>query len=52
VFVLHDLDVAGFSIFGTLASNGRRYTHMNEVPLINIGLRLTTWRLWICKASA
>ena len=40
VFVLHDLDVAGFSIFGTLASNGRRYTHMNEVPLINIGLRL------------
>ena len=40
MFVLHDLDVAGFSIFGTLASNGRRYTHMNEVPLINIGLRL------------
>jgi hypothetical protein len=40
VFVLHDLDVAGFSIFGTLARNGRRYTHMNEVPLINIGLRL------------
>jgi hypothetical protein len=40
VFIRHHLDVAGFSIFGTLASNGRRYTHMNEVPLINIGLRL------------
>jgi hypothetical protein len=41
VFVLHDLDVAGFSIFGTLASSGRRYTYQNEVPLIDIGLRLT-----------
>jgi hypothetical protein len=41
VLVLHDFDVAGFSIFGTLASSGRRYTYTNEVPLIDIGLRLT-----------
>jgi hypothetical protein len=40
VFVLHDFDVAGFSIFGTLASNGRRYQYDNEVPLVDIGLRL------------
>ena len=41
MFILHHLDVAGFSIFGTLASSGRRYTYQNEVPLIDIGLRLT-----------
>ena len=41
VFVLHDFDVSGFSIFGTLASSGRRYTYTNDVPLIDIGLRLT-----------
>ena len=41
VLVLHDFDVAGFSIFGTLASSGRRYTYQNKVPLIDIGLRLT-----------
>lgn len=40
VFVLHDFDVAGFSIRGTLAKDGRRYTFTNDVPLIDIGLRL------------
>ncbi|MBV9584433.1 MAG: hypothetical protein JO213_06055, partial [Alphaproteobacteria bacterium] len=40
VFVLHDFDVAGFSIFGTLASDGRRYRYENNVPLVDIGLRL------------
>jgi hypothetical protein len=33
--------VAGFSIFGTLANDGRRYTFANEVPLFDIGLRLS-----------
>ena len=40
VFVLHDFDIAGFSIFGTLASDGRRYRYENDVPLVDIGLRL------------
>jgi hypothetical protein len=41
VLVLHDFDVAGFSIFGTLAADGRRYRYLNDVPIFDIGLRLT-----------
>jgi hypothetical protein len=41
VLVLHDFDVSGFSIFGTLGSDGRRYVYENRVPIIDIGLRLT-----------
>jgi hypothetical protein len=40
VFVLHDLDVSGFSIVGTLSTSSRRYTFQNELPVIDIGLRL------------
>ena len=40
VLVLHDFDVSGFSIFGTLATDGRRYSYNNKVPLLDIGLRL------------
>jgi hypothetical protein len=40
VFVLHDFDVSGFSIFGTLGKDNRRYTFRNSVQLIDIGLRL------------
>ena len=41
VFVLHDFDISGFSIFGTLATSARRYTFANKVPLIDLGLRLS-----------
>ena len=41
VLVLHDFDVSGFSIFGTLGTDGRRYSFQNTVPLVDIGLRLT-----------
>ncbi len=41
VLVLHDFDVAGFSIFGTLGADGRRYRFENPIDLIDIGLRLT-----------
>ncbi len=41
ILVLHDFDVSGFSIFGTLGTNSRRYTFKNEVPIIDIGLRLS-----------
>jgi hypothetical protein len=40
ILVLHDFDVTGFSIFGTLGTNNRRYTFENVAPLIDIGLRL------------
>ncbi len=29
VFVLHDFDISGFSIFGTLGTDGRRYVYEN-----------------------
>ena len=41
VFVLHDLDVSGFSICGTLGTDSRRYSFDNEVNIVPIGLRLT-----------
>jgi hypothetical protein len=40
ILVLHDFDVSGFSIFGTLGRSGRRYRFTNDVPLIDLGLRL------------
>ena len=41
ILVLHDFDVSGFSIFGTLGSDGRRYQFENQIDLVDIGLRLT-----------
>lgn len=41
VLVLHDFDVSGFSIFGSLASDGRRYRYQNSVRIVDIGLRLS-----------
>ena len=40
ILVLHDFDVTGFSIFGTLGTTNRRYTFENVAPLLDIGLRL------------
>jgi Histidine kinase-, DNA gyrase B-, and HSP90-like ATPase len=40
VFILHDFDISGFSIAGTLGTDSRRYTFDNAVPIIDIGLRL------------
>jgi hypothetical protein len=40
VFVLHDFDIAGFSIFGTLGADGRRYVYKNVVNMVDLGLRL------------
>jgi hypothetical protein len=40
VLVLHDFDAYGFSIFGTLFNDTRRYAFQNEVPIVDIGLRL------------
>jgi len=40
ILALHDFDVSGFSIFGTLGTSNRRYKFENKVPLVDIGLRL------------
>jgi len=40
ILVLHDFDVSGFSIFGTLGTSNRRYSFVNDVPVVDIGLRL------------
>jgi hypothetical protein len=42
VFVLHDFDVSGFSIFGTLRSSSRRYRYSGAMSslFIDLGLRL------------
>jgi hypothetical protein len=44
VLVLHDFDITGFSIFGTLGTDGRRYVYQNKIEFIDIGLRLTDVR--------
>jgi hypothetical protein len=44
ILVLHDFDVAGFSIFGTLGTTNRRYVFENRAPLIDVGLRLSDIR--------
>jgi hypothetical protein len=42
ILVLHDFDVSGFTILGTLASDSRRYQFSNKaIPIVDIGLRLT-----------
>ena len=40
LFVLHDFDVAGFLILGTLQRDTRRYQFSNAVETIDLGLRL------------
>jgi hypothetical protein len=40
ILVLHDFDISGFTILGTLASDSRRYRFGNKFAMIDIGLRL------------
>jgi hypothetical protein len=40
LFVLHDFDVAGFMIFGTLQRDTRRYQFANAIEVVDLGLRL------------
>jgi hypothetical protein len=40
LFVLHDFDVAGFLIFGTLQRDTRRYQFSNTIEVVDLGLRL------------
>jgi hypothetical protein len=40
IFVLHDFDISGFSICGTLGTDSRRYVFENAPPMRDLGLRL------------
>jgi hypothetical protein len=40
LFLLHDFDVAGFMILGTLQRDTRRYQFSNAVEVVDLGLRL------------
>ena len=40
LFVLHDFDVAGFLILGTLQRDTRRYQFSNDLEVVDLGLRL------------
>jgi hypothetical protein len=42
IFILHDFDISGFSICGTLRTNSRRYIFANDLTdkSVDIGLRL------------
>jgi len=40
LFTLHDFDVAGFLILGTLQRDTRRYQFSNDLEVIDLGLRL------------
>ncbi|MBA7632897.1 hypothetical protein ES703_40453 [subsurface metagenome] len=40
LFVLHDFDVSGFSILGTLQRDTERYEFSNTVRVIDLGIRL------------
>ena len=41
VFVLHDFDPYGFTIYGTLTGDNRRYCFENNITVDDIGLRLS-----------
>jgi hypothetical protein len=40
LFVLHDFDLAGFEILGTLQRDTRRYQFSSSIEVIDLGLRL------------
>jgi hypothetical protein len=40
LFVLHDFDIAGFSIRKTLTESGRRHRFKNALEFVDLGLRL------------
>ena len=39
VYVLHDMDISGRTIFGTLTSDSRRFKYKNNITIHDLGLR-------------
>jgi Protein of unknown function C-terminus (DUF2399) len=52
ILVLHDFDVSGFSISGTLSADGRRYRFDNDLPIADIGLRLADVEMMKLESEA
>lgn len=46
LFVLHDFDKAGFSIFRTLTRSTGRYRFAHEIEAVDLGIRLADVREW------
>jgi hypothetical protein len=44
LFFVHDFDVAGFDIIGTLRRDTRRYEFVNDIEIVEVGLRLSDVR--------
>jgi hypothetical protein len=44
LFFVHDFDVAGFEIIGTLRRDTRRYEFVNHIEIVEVGLRLSDVR--------
>jgi hypothetical protein len=51
ILVLHDFDKSGFSIAGTLTRDTKRYAHVADVKVIDLGLRLTDVEQWELQAE-
>jgi len=52
LFFVHDLDLAGFDIIGTLQRDTRRFEFTNNIEVIDVGLRLDDVRRLGIEASA
>jgi hypothetical protein len=39
IYALHDMDITGRTIFGTLTSDGRRFAYKNNITIHDLGLR-------------
>jgi hypothetical protein len=52
LLVLHDFDVAGFTILDTLRRDTRRYQFDNEIEVIDLGLRLADVRTMGLRSEA
>jgi len=52
LLVLHDFDLAGFSIVGTLSRSARRYTFVHDINVIDLGLRLADVQTYSLESEA
>jgi Topoisomerase 6 subunit A/Spo11, Toprim domain len=52
LFVLHDFDRSGFTILRTLQRDTRRYAFVNEIKVIDLGLRLIDVEKWGLEREA
>lgn len=51
LLVLHDFDLSGFSILGTLGKTNRRYAFRNQIRVVDLGVRLEDVQGWRLEAE-